>query len=229
MNGVVRAANPTAYGIGGYSKEEYIGKHFTELVTIPENNVAAYKKYFELLMNGEPMPKLESSYIRKDGTIGYIDVYTSLLEEEGRKLGLLIIKEDITERKKAEDKLKESEEKFRSLAEQSPNMIFINKRGVVVYANEKCEEVMGYKREEFYAPDFNFLTLIAPESVELVETHYSKHTQGQDLTPYECTIITKDGNRIEAIITMTLIEYDGESAILGVWLPYQAFGSITLD
>ena len=54
---------------------------------------------------------------------------------------------------------KESEEKFLTLAEQSPNMIFINKRGRVVYANKKCEEVMGYKREEFYAPDiFIFIT-----------------------------------------------------------------------
>ena len=40
-----------------------------------------------------------------------------------------------------------AKEKFRNLAEQSPNMIFINKRGRVVYANKKCEEITGYSKE----------------------------------------------------------------------------------
>jgi len=44
---------------------------------------------------------------------------------------------------KDEEALRESEKKFRALAEQSPNMIFINKKGRVVYANQKCEEIMG--------------------------------------------------------------------------------------
>lgn len=58
----------------------------------------------------------------------------------------------IIDRKKREEALQESEEKFRNLAEQSPNMIFINKKGRVVYANKKCEEIMGYKRKRFTLP-----------------------------------------------------------------------------
>ena len=46
--------------------------------------------------------------------------------------------------------------------EQSPNMIFINKGGRVVYVNKRCVADMGYSREEFYAPDFDFMALIAP-------------------------------------------------------------------
>ncbi|MFH1716813.1 MAG: PAS domain S-box protein, partial [Planctomycetota bacterium] len=65
------------------------------------------------------------------------------------------------ERKRVEYALIESEAKFKSLAEQSPNMIFINKGGKVVYANKRCEEVMGYTREQLYSPDFDFLSLIA--------------------------------------------------------------------
>ena len=64
---------------------------------------------------------------------------------------------EIVERRLAEQVLRESEEKFRNLAEQSPNMIFINRGGRVVYANRRCEELMGYTREEFYAPGFDFL------------------------------------------------------------------------
>jgi len=124
--------------------------------------------------------------------------------------------QEIAERKRAMEALRESEEKFRSLAEQSPNMIFINNRGKLVYANQKCEEVMGYKREEFYSPDFDFLTLIAPEFMPMVKSRVSKHVNGKDLQPYEYTLITKQGKRIEGILTTKLISYNGESAILGI-------------
>jgi PAS domain S-box-containing protein len=112
--------------------------------------------------------------------------------------------------------LSESEEEFRILAEQSPNMIFINKKGKVVYANAKCREVMGYKREEFYAPDFNFLKLIASEDRELVKANVARHLKGKDVDPYESTILTKEGKKIEAIVNTKLISYRGENAILGI-------------
>ncbi|MFQ6040773.1 MAG: PAS domain S-box protein [Candidatus Poribacteria bacterium] len=114
------------------------------------------------------------------------------------------------------DALKESEEKFRTLAERSPNMIFINKNGRVVYANQKCEEIMGYKRDEFYSSDFDFMSLIAPESIESVKSSFQKHIQGKEINPYEYNLITKDGTRIPAIITTRLINYEGTKAILGI-------------
>ena len=112
--------------------------------------------------------------------------------------------------------LHESEEKFKNLAEKSPNMIFINQREHVVYANEMCEEVMGYTQEEFYSPDLDFLSLIAPESVEIVKENYRRHMQGQEFLPYEYRLLTKDGRQIDAIHTTRLITYEGEPAILGI-------------
>ena len=123
---------------------------------------------------------------------------------------------EITERKQTEEALRESEEKFRSLAEQSPNMIFINKKGKVVYANKKCEEVMGYTREELCSDDFDFRTLIAPESLGLVNDNYAKYLRCEGVTPYDYCLINKKGERIEAINTIKLIQYEGETAILGV-------------
>jgi len=123
---------------------------------------------------------------------------------------------DITERKKIEMSLKESEEKFRNLAEESPNMIFINLQGKVVYANKKCEDTTGYSKEEFYSPIFNFLSIIGPESTDLLKASYSKHLRGEDVHPYEYGLITKNGRRIEAIINSKLIDYNGQKAILGL-------------
>jgi PAS domain S-box-containing protein len=116
----------------------------------------------------------------------------------------------------AHQALRESEEKFRNLAEQSPNMIFIYQRGRVIYANRRCAEIMGYKREEFYAPDFDFLTLIAPKDREFVKASVARHVMGKDVDPYESTIITKEGKKIEAILTTKIISYRGEDAVLGI-------------
>jgi PAS domain S-box-containing protein len=62
-------------------------------------------------------------------------------------------------------------------------MIFINQKGRVVYANKEAEDVMGYKKEEFCSPDFNFLDLIAPEFKESVKSSFTKHTKGEDVAP----------------------------------------------
>ena len=105
---------------------------------------------------------------------------------------------------------------FKAFAEQSPNMIFINKGGRVVYANKRCIEVMGYSREEFHAPEFDFMTLVAPESVDLIQSSYRRHMAGEDIAPYEYALINKNGEKIEAIITTKLIDYEDEKAILGI-------------
>ena len=125
------------------------------------------------------------------------------------------LRESEVQRTKAEEKLRESEEKFSSLAEQSPNMIFINKRGKIVYANKRCEEVMGYRREEFYSPDFDFLSLVAPEYRHIVTASFNSHTNGEEVPPVEYTLLTKEGRRIDAIQTTKLIQYEGETVILG--------------
>ncbi len=123
---------------------------------------------------------------------------------------------DLTDHRQAEEALKESEKRFRTLADQSPNMIFINRNGNVVYVNEKCEQVMGYAKDQFYADDFDFLTLIAPKDREMVQKKFSKHMTGEEVEPYEYTLITKNGQRLEAIITTKLIDYGSGKAILGI-------------
>jgi PAS domain S-box-containing protein len=105
---------------------------------------------------------------------------------------------------------------FQTFTEQSPNMIFINKGGRVVYANKRCSEIMGYSREEFYAPNFDFTNLIAPESVDLIRSNFKRQMSGEDIEPYEYVLLDKKGKKIEAIITTKLIEYGDGKAILGI-------------
>jgi PAS domain S-box-containing protein len=95
-------------------------------------------------------------------------------------------------------------------------MIFINKNGKVVYCNQKCEELMGYSQEEFCSLDFDFLDLISEESKRIVKSAFAKHLKGQEVETYEYRLVTKGGDKLDAIITTKLIQYEGESAILGI-------------
>jgi len=160
----------------------------------------------------------DTQVVDRDGNKRYFhcNANVALTDEQGKPTAVLEISKDITEQKLNQQALKESEEKFRSLAEQSPNMIFINKGGKIVYANKKCEEITGYKREELYSPDFDFMNLITPESLDQIKDIIRKRSKGEDIKPYEYTIITKTGRKIEVINSSKLIQYDGETAILGV-------------
>ena len=152
----------------------------------------------------------------KGSTIWTQLIATPIKDKDGNVTSALELVLPITERKKTESALKRSEEKFRNLAEQSPNIIFINQKGKVVYANTEAEEVTGYKKEEFYSPEFNFMNLIAPESKELVKSQLIKHMKGEDVRPYEYKLISKKGQTIDAINSTKLIDYNGEPAILGI-------------
>lgn len=145
----------------------------------------------------------------------YYNVISPILVS-GNIRGLLGVNIDITRHKQAEEALRESEEKFRLFTEQSPSMIFINKRGRVVYCNKKCEEIMGYSKEEFCSIDFDFFDLISEESKKTVESSYAEHLKGREVEPYEYRLITKNGEKIDALITTKLIPYEGEAAILGI-------------
>jgi len=140
----------------------------------------------------------------------------ALLDETGNITGIVGVARDVTERKQAENILKESEEKFRSLTEQSPNMIFINQGGRVVFANTQCKKTMGYSIRELCSPDFDFRNLIAPEHLDLVNTNFVRHMQGKQVSPYECTLITRTGRRLDTIHSTRLINYGDSQAILGI-------------
>lgn len=206
--------NTTFADLLGYIPDELQGMLYNYFME--PGDLSKIDEHIDLMHRGIPT-QYEISMRRKDGGQRVMLVSSvPRFSAHGIYNGALSIIFDITNRKQAEEALKESEEKFRILAEQSPNMIFINKMGRIVYVNPLCEEKMGYTLEEFYSPDFNFMVLISPDSRELIRMNFEQHMTGHNIPPYQYALITKEGERIEAIITTKLIQYEETQAILGI-------------
>jgi PAS domain S-box-containing protein len=193
--------------------EEIKGK--TDFDFYPKELAEKYRADDKRILELGTSEGIDEEYVRDKKRVYVHTVKTPVRDEKGNVVGILGTFWDITERKEMEESVRESEEKFRNLAELSPNMIFINKKGRIVYANRKAEEIMGYKKEEFYSPDFNFFSLIAPESKDLLKSSFARHMNGEDVPLIEYKLVTKDGRTLDSILTTKLIRYDGERAILG--------------
>jgi PAS domain S-box-containing protein len=222
-SGAYTYSSPRIYDLLGYRPEEILGKTFFDLM-LPDEAQRIGTQFRDAVAKQKPLERLENKVRHKDGHLVILETSgVPFLDAYGGVWGYRGIDRDITKRKQAESQreaaleaLKESEEKFRVLSDKSPNMIFINVRGRVVYVNRRSEEVTGYTAEEFYSEDFNFLDLMAPEHRDLLKANFGRHLRGEDIAPYEYALIAKDGSRLEAIMSSKLIDYGGEIAILGI-------------
>jgi PAS domain S-box-containing protein len=213
--GNIEYCSPAIKQFGGYDPREVVGKNIKKYFVRPHEYLKAFKLIKEVVFNKKGS-SMEFLFRAKDKESFYVEVTGEPVIIDNKTTCIQVVMRDISERRRAEEAIRESEEKFRSLAEQSPNMIFINKKGKVVYANDKCVELMGYTKEEFCSPEFNFLRLMAPESLEKVKRIFAEHIQGQEIKPYDYVLVTKDGKRINAINNSRIIKYEGDEAILGV-------------
>ncbi len=214
LDAKIEYVNPRFCELTGYGREEVIGKNpnilksghtSKEEYKIMWENISAGKEW-----RGEFLDKM------KNGTLIWESATISpIFNSSGKITHYLAVKEDITQRKNSIELLKQSESKFRYLAEQSPNMIFINYKGKVVYVNQKCVELLGYSREEFYNNNFNFISLIEAEKREQVLKNYEAHQKGEDVTYFEYNLLTKSGEKVSAILYTELIDYEDGQAIMG--------------
>jgi len=202
----------------GYSADDLVsGRVSWPGITHPDDVPMLEAQVKEHLEQGAGEFHQQYRIITKSGEIRQIEDWNTVLTGPGgAPTHIQAIVMDVTERWEEERRRREIEERFHNLTEQSPNMIFINHGGRVVYANPACEQVMGYTREEFCAPDFDFLSLHAPESLELVRSRFERQMQGEELPPCEIALLTKDGKQVEVILSTRLVDYEGDKAIMGI-------------
>ena len=119
---------------------------------------------------------------------------------EGEKTSVVGTFQDITERKQVEEHLRETEKKYRELAESLPQVIFeVDLDGTLKYVNQTVYQLFGYTPEEI-ARGFNVLEAFIPEDRERVALDIMLNIQGQGLGRREYTAVRKDGTRFPASV-----------------------------
>jgi PAS domain S-box-containing protein len=118
---------------------------------------------------------------------------------------------DVAERQNAEERLKASEEKFRSLFEGGPDPSFVlNSDGVFVDVNEKLVEISGYDKEELLGKKFPEAEFLTEESKQKTAENFDKRMQGEVIAPYEITVKTKGGEYIFAELNVKQLIKEGQ-------------------
>jgi len=199
----------------GYSPEEMTGMKVVDLHN--EEQMDQYERDMSQ-MKTRGYWTGEIGHIRKDGTPfpTYMSV-TLLQDEKGKPIGILAVCRDITERKRAEEVLRESEEKYRSLFENANEAIFIadTRTNIILDVNRQAEELIGRPREEIIG--MHQSKLHPPHRAQYYKDRFREHVQKGQVFDLEAEVIAEDGRIVPVIICSSVIRVHGKDVIQGLF------------
>ncbi len=194
-NGLFTLCNPATSRITGYSEEELLGKHYLELAH-PD-----YKKAVERFYGLQFVKKIretdyEFAILTKDGQTVWLTQRVQLLMEGEDVVGFQSICRDITELKKAQIALQDSEQRYRQLVERAADIIYqIDVNGFFTVCNPAATRITGYSKEELIGK--HYLDLIHPEYKKPAERFYGlQFVKKIPETYYEFAAVSKQGETV---------------------------------
>ena len=204
-------ANVSALEIGGIpSLNDVIGINiFNKINMDPKKDELLQKGLikFQYQANFDNIKKLGIYNPRRSGIV-FIDLTISVIDS-----GFLVQIQDITEMKQTDESLKESEEKFQVIANESPISITVYRDNRHLYANPAAEALLGYTKEELFNMDYK--EFIHPDYQNMIEELAKARMKGETRKKrYEVKIITKNGQEKWTETSSNLIKYEGSPAIV---------------
>lgn len=213
LNGEILFINDAGLTLSDYQEKDIIGQNMLTFIAPEDQHKAAQNT---ILMFEKKLGPQEYHLIMKDGRKLLFEVNGDVLRnEDGSPYGFVQVCRNITDRRRAEEALQKSEERYRSLVENADEAILVVQDGMVKFTNNRSVESFGYSEQEFLSiPVFE---LIHPEDRDAVARRYLQKING-DKTPTRQTYraFHKRGHTKWIEISSVLIEWEGRPATLNL-------------
>ncbi len=179
-NGLFTYANPVVEEILGYKPDEIIGnKHFYDFFH-PDIRETLKKTAFEIIAKKEVFRHFPNPNIHRNGDTVILETSgLPVIDNKGTLLSYRGSDRDITERKKAEEALLASEEKYRTVADFTYDWEdWMDPNGKYIYVSPSCEWITGYRPDEFIEDPKLVIKITYPDDRDLVEEHFREILTG---------------------------------------------------
>lgn len=206
-------ANPAALELLGYTKDEIPSIELRDVVA-PEHMALVKERIEQVLRDGRTVEPAEFKLFRKDGSVVLVETKGSVVLHDGRPAAIQGIGRDITDRKRAEEVIRESEEKFRGLAENMNAAAGIVQNRRFVYVNRYMAQMLGYSVDEILKLEFP--QLVHPSDREWMINRARQRQLGASVpSNYQFRALTKSGEVRWIDFAVGSMLYRGKPAIIG--------------
>jgi PAS domain S-box-containing protein len=188
----------------GRKREDLIGRSLMQF--IPQENQADLKKHLASLNQENPVTTREGWNVQPGGELRWLEwTNRAIFDEQGHLVEFQAVGRDITERKQVEEALRESEERYRSLVEVSPDVIALtNLDATVTMVNQQATRLFGYERAEEMIGKSAFDFIASQERSRARENLQRTLAMGR-VRDIEYVLLKKDGTRFPAELSASLI------------------------
>lgn len=202
--------NNKAEEIFGWKPEEVIGKNFTDFPIFgPENLQNVLERFTEAIQDETDQYAIYEAQ-RKDGSTVFIEVGVTLIERDNGMLGVLVILRDITARKQAEDALRESETKFRTIFENANDeIVYLDVNGIVIDVNDRVEDIFGWNREEVIGKNFTDFMYIGQDALEHLTSLFTNALNSETESRITVEAKHRNGSTVFVEASPRLVQRDG--------------------
>ena len=199
----------------GYSQEEILGRFYLSFV-YSEDKRRVHKIFLKQLEEGIEAANVELRFVNKEGAVGWFIFLVNLIKKNGEIIGLRGVAQDITERKRAEEALREINEKIRNIVEHSTNLFYSHTpEHVLTYMSPQTRDFLDCEPEEAMIRWTEFVTDNPINEIGFNNTVKAIET-GEKQPPYELELIGKKGRIIWVEVNEAPIIKDGKTfAIVG--------------
>jgi len=194
-DGSIRYVSPAVERVMGYMPEEQVGTNAFGSVH-PDDREQAANTFAELLKRPGLHPPLEFRVPHKDGSWRFLEHVVNNLLDDPAVRGVVVTSRDVTERKEAERKLREAEQRYRTLVEQVPAVVYIQEIGSpdsAIYMSPQIETLTGYSPEDCKDPDLRW-DMVHPDDREWLQDEDERTGEPGEIFTTEYRVVHRDGH-----------------------------------